>query len=185
MDSFSQLYRELHPKILRYMNRLVGRESADDLTQEVFLRALRGLESFEGRASPATWLYRIASNVAIDFYRSASFRHRRSEASLPDAGESGILSALMAQEPAAVVDDEMLRCVREFVDSLPEDYRTAFVLHEMEGYSNAEVAEILGTSIPTAKIRIHRAKMRLKKKMESGCCLYYDEENRLSCSRKL
>lgn len=78
----------------------------------------------------------------------------------------------------------MLKCVREFVDGLPEEYRTAFVLHELEGMPNAAIAGILEISLPTAKIRIHRGKMRLKTKMENGCCLYYDEENRLACSRK-
>ncbi len=183
-DSFESLYKNFYLKIRRYLDRLVGPDSAADLTQEVFLRAYKNFESFEGRSSISTWLYRIASNAATDLYRNASERNRRSESSIFTEDERIWISSLLSQNAGSSIDEEMLECVREFVDSLPENYRTAFVLHELEGYSNVEVAEILNVTIPTAKIRIHRGKVRLKKKMENGCCLYYDEENRIACSRK-
>jgi RNA polymerase sigma-70 factor, ECF subfamily len=183
-NSFEDIYRELFPKIHRYMNRLVGPENADDLTQEVFIRAFRNLNSFIGRSSLSTWFYRIAGNIATDWYRSATFRNTKNEASLQLREEFGLDSAIATYSIDSSADEDMLQCIREFINSLPESYRTAFVLHELEGYSNAETAEILEVSIPTAKIRIHRGKERLKKKMENGCCLYYDESNRLSCSRK-
>lgn len=182
--SFTDLYQEFHPAMRRYLSRLVGQEDADDLAQEVFSKAYRGLPAFEGRSSPSTWLYRIATNAAIDHCRSASFRRRREESSFEDSVIGDRMVNKNGQASAIPPDEDMMKCVREFVDALPEDYRTAFVLHELEGMSNATVASILEISLPAAKIRIHRGKMRLKKKMESGCCLYYDEENRLSCSRK-
>lgn len=86
--SFTDLYHEFHPGIRRYLGRLVGQDEADDLTQEVFSKAYRGQHSFEGRSSPSTWLYRIATNAAIDHRRSASFRRRREESSLDESGIS-------------------------------------------------------------------------------------------------
>ncbi len=180
---FDTIYKEYYPRIRRYMNRMVGETNASDLTQEVFLRAFKSFETFEGRSSISTWLYKIASNLAIDSYRSVAARNQKSESSLPPEEEQGFAS-LMARTPASPVDEDMLTCVREFVDSLPENYRAAFVLHELEGHSNVEVAGILGITVSTAKIRIHRGKARLKEKMKNGCCLYYDEENRLACNRR-
>lgn len=182
--SFTDLYQEFHPRIRRYLGRFVGPHEADDLTQEVLFKAYRSLGSFAGRSSLSTWIYRIATNAAIDHRRSASFRRRRDTVSLETSGLIELLPDRSATMGAVPPDDDMLKCVREFIDALPEDYRTAFVLHEMERIPSATIAEILEVSLATAKIRVHRGKMRLKKKMENGCCLYYDEENRLACSRK-
>lgn len=183
-ESFTDLYQNIYPGIRRYLGRLVGQSEAEDLTQEVFSRAYRALHSFEGRSSSSTWLYRIATNAATDFRRSASFRRRQNELSLPGSGILTRIPEMAARTESIPPDEDMLKCVREFVDALPEDYRTAFILHELEGMPNPAIADILDISLPTAKIRVHRAKMRLKKKMENGCCLYYDEANRLACSRK-
>jgi RNA polymerase sigma-70 factor (ECF subfamily) len=83
-----------------------------------------------------------------------------------------------------LVIDEMSSCVREVIDSLPEDYRTALVLHDLEGQTAAEVAEIVGCSIANAKIRIHRARRRLKQALDEECRFYRDEENVFRCDRK-
>ena len=75
-------------------------------------------------------------------------------------------------------------CVRGVIDSLPEDYRTALVLHDLEGQTAAQVADIAGCSIATAKIRIHRARRRLKQALNEECSFYRDEDNVLRCDRK-
>jgi RNA polymerase sigma-70 factor (ECF subfamily) len=83
-----------------------------------------------------------------------------------------------------VIRDEMSDCIREFVDRLPPDYRTIITLNELEGFSNREIAEILDISLETAKIRLHRARAKLKDSLESGCDFYLDESSELACDRK-
>jgi RNA polymerase sigma-70 factor (ECF subfamily) len=83
-----------------------------------------------------------------------------------------------------VIRDEMSDCIREFVDRLPPDYRTIITLNELEGFTNKEIAEILQVSLDTAKIRLHRARAKLKESLESGCDFYLDESTELACDRK-
>jgi RNA polymerase sigma-70 factor (ECF subfamily) len=78
----------------------------------------------------------------------------------------------------------MNACIREEIDSLPGDYRAAIVLHDLEGLTAAETAEIVGCSLATAKIRIHRARLRLQKALERDCTFYYDSDQILRCDRK-
>jgi RNA polymerase sigma-70 factor (ECF subfamily) len=89
-----------------------------------------------------------------------------------------------AETDQKIVVDEMSNCVREVIDSLPEDYRTALVLHDLEGQTAAEVAEIAGCSIATAKIRIHRARRRLKQALDKECRFYRDADNVFRCDRR-
>jgi RNA polymerase sigma-70 factor, ECF subfamily len=78
----------------------------------------------------------------------------------------------------------MSDCINEYIDALPSNYKTVLVLSDLEGLANKEVAEILGISEDNAKIRIHRARTRLKKALKSGCDFYYTEENALACDRR-
>jgi len=78
----------------------------------------------------------------------------------------------------------MSECVREFVDRLPTDYRTVLILNELEGFTNNEIADILQISLDAAKIRLHRARARLKKELKGGCDLYHDDRSELACDRK-
>ena len=83
-----------------------------------------------------------------------------------------------------LVVDEMSACVRQVIASLPEDYRAALVLHEIQGLTAEETAEICGSSLATAKIRIHRARLRLKDALKEECEFYRDSENVFRCDRK-
>ena len=100
---------------------------------------------------------------------------------IDDTGPTHVHDAEIDQR---LVIDEMSSCVREVIDSLPEDYRTALVLHDLEGRTAAQVAEIAGCSRATAKIRIHRARLRLKDALNQECSFYRDEENVFRCDRK-
>jgi RNA polymerase sigma-70 factor (ECF subfamily) len=99
-----------------------------------------------------------------------------------DIGETA--HTLDAETDENLVVDEMNSCVREVIDSLPEDYRTALVLHDLEGQTAAQVAEIAGCSVATAKIRIHRARRRLKEALDEECRFYRDSNNVFRCDRK-
>ena len=185
---FDTIFDEYHPKILRYLSRIVDPVEAEDLTQEVFDKINRGLKGFQGRSSLSTWIYRIATNTAIDRSRSAAYKYERSHDAFED--EATHRSSDSASPEAAPVTDqlvirkEMSDCVNEFIDNLPPDYRTVIVLSELEGFANKEIAHILGISLGNVKIRLHRARAKLKKALQAGCDFYYTAGNTLACDRK-
>ena len=177
---FEDVAQEFSGPLRRYLERLAGnRATADDLLQETLLKIARALPAFEGRSSVKTWAFTIATRVATDH-----FRRPHSRAQMVDIDETGPNHVLDAEIDQRLVIDEMSSCVREVIDSLPEDYRTALVLHDLEGQTAAQVAEIAGCSLANAKIRIHRARRRLKEALNQECSFYRDEENVFRCDRK-
>ena len=187
-QNFNEIFDKYHPRILRYMTRIVGPDDAEDLAQVVFDKVSRGLNRFQGRSSLSTWIYRIATNTAIDRSRSAASKHEREHNLFGDDMTHESSDAPVA--PTSPVTDqlvirkEMSDCINEFIDNLPPDYKTVIVLSDLEGLANKEIAEILGITLDNVKIRLHRARARLKKALQDGCDFYYNEENTLACDRK-
>ena len=187
-QKFDTIFDEYHPKILRYLSRIVGPVDAEDLAQEVFDKISRGLSRFQGRSSLSTWIYRIATNSAIDRFRSAAHKYDSNQDAFEDeaphesSGAKAVKAAPVTDQ--LVIRKEMSDCVNEFIDNLPADYRTVILLSELEGFANKEIAEILGISLDNVKIRLHRARARLKKALQEGCDFYYTEGNTLACDRK-
>jgi RNA polymerase sigma-70 factor (ECF subfamily) len=178
--SFEDVARTLSDPLQRYLARMVGnRATADDLLQETLLRIARGLPSFEGRSSVKTWAFTIATRVATDYFRSPDTR-----AQIVDVDKVPDISASEVDVEDRMVIDEMNSCVREVIESLPEDYRAALVLHDLEGLSTAATAEACGCSLATAKIRIHRARARLRSALGAECEFYRDDDGVFRCDRK-
>jgi RNA polymerase sigma-70 factor (ECF subfamily) len=178
--SFEDVAQELSDPLRRYLERLVGdRATADDLLQETLLKIARALPGFEGRSSVKTWAFTIATRVATDHFRKPHSRAR-----MVEIDETGLPLVLDGEIDQRLVIDEMNTCVRGVIDTLPEDYRTALVLHDLEGQTAAQVADIVGCSIATAKIRIHRARRRLRQALDEECTFYRDENNVFRCDRK-
>jgi len=190
---FHEIHDPFRPKILRYLTNLVGRRDAEDLTQEVFVKVNQALKTFRGESQLSTWIYRIATNVALDKLRSPSFRQTGGKSLSGDSIGEGEIE-IMDKNPwtgentpsieTSVVRKEMNQCIRGVVEKLPESYRTVVVLSELEGFRDDEIAEILGVSLNTAKIRLHRARARLKKDLEAHCNFYRDERNEFACDLK-
>jgi RNA polymerase sigma-70 factor (ECF subfamily) len=177
---FEDVAQELSGPLRRYLERLVGnRATADDLVQETLIKIARALPEFEERSSVKTWAFTIATRVATDH-----FRRPHSRAQMVEIDESAPVLVSDAEIDQRLVIDEMNSCVREVIDSLPEDYRTALVLHDLEGQTAAQTAEISGCSLATAKIRIHRARLRLKEALNRQCDFYRDEKGVFRCDRK-
>jgi RNA polymerase sigma-70 factor (ECF subfamily) len=194
---FQEVHRSYRARIFRYLSRLVGPSEAEDLTQEVFLKVSRALKSFRGGSQVSTWIYRIATNTALDALRKPSFNGRpadvRSEKPGP-AGERGteeaVETASRAEEEAptaesSLIQREMLDCLRAYVDKLPPNYRAVIVLSVLEGMKSREIAAILGISLQTVKIRLHRGRSRLVKELETHCGWYRDRRNRLTWDGKI
>lgn len=176
--AFEDVVEELSEPLRRYLERLVGnRATADDLLQETLLKIARALPGFEGRSSVKTWAFAIATRVATDHLRRPQNRAR-----IVDIDE--ITPVGDPETEQKLVIDEMSTCVREVIDTLPEDYRTAVVLHDLEGQTAAKVAEIVGCSLATAKVRIHRGRRRLQQALNDECRFYRDEDNVFRCDRK-
>lgn len=192
-SDFDAVHSEFRPKILRYLAGLVGRDEAEDICQIVFLKVHRGLKEFRGQSSLATWIYRIATNAAIDRLRKrspgmaalvGSNSDAPDDASCEDAATHRAGSIAEPSAESSYIRNEMNECIDAFVDTLPEIYRPVIVLSDLEGFTNREIAEILGVSVDTVKIRLHRARRELKKRFESGCDFYRTETNELACDRK-
>jgi RNA polymerase sigma-70 factor, ECF subfamily len=177
---FREIYAAYQSRILRYLIHLVGETEAEDLAQEVFVKAQRGLGSFRGESTLATWLYRIATHTAIDKIRTPAFQRADPSGLADEAGMEGGLLCGAAKKPAPeqqLLRDDMSACVRGYVEQLPQDYRTALVLSEFEGLRNKEIAAILGVSLETVKVRLHRAKEKLGRELAAHCDRSWIEEN--------
>ncbi|MDH3268222.1 MAG: sigma-70 family RNA polymerase sigma factor [Ignavibacteria bacterium] len=187
---FQQIFKEYQPRILRYLTRLSGRYEAEDLSQEVFIKVESGLKNFRGDSKLSTWIYRIATNTAVDRMRNPSFKYKvNNTTSLeaarendPEIEDKDQFSGEKAESTdQQYVRKEMNACIRNYIENLPENYRTVVLLSELEGLKNQEIAEILNLSLDTVKIRLHRARAQLRKKLESNCSFYQNEQNELSC----
>jgi len=177
---FQPVYDEFQPKVRRYLTRLVGAREADDLTQETFLRISQALGGFRGESALSTWVYRIATNVGLDRLRSASFQAAARQAAPQALTILGVAPAVEQE----IAREEMGQCIRGFIAELPVDYRSVLVLSELAELPDRQIAEVLGLTLETVKIRLHRARARLREILERECALSRDERNELTCEPK-
>jgi RNA polymerase sigma-70 factor (ECF subfamily) len=190
---FQEVYKTFQPKILRYLLRMLGENEAEDLTQEVFVKVDKALKEFRGEAQLSTWVYRIATNAALDRQHSSSFKQQAREC-IPDdpscqnetePEDKNVWTGEQKQDvDQQLIHKEMNSCIREYIDQLPDDYGAVMLLREVEGFKNSEIAEILEVSLDTVKIRLHRARAKLKESLGRKCNFYLDERSELGCDRK-
>jgi RNA polymerase sigma-70 factor (ECF subfamily) len=187
---FQQIFKEYQPRILQYLTRLTDKYEAEDLSQEVFIKVESGLKNFRGESKLSTWIYRIATNTAVDRIRNPSFKYKVNEGMPSESVQKDEFDTedknLFTGEKAESTDQQYVRkemnsCIRNYIENLPENYRTVVILSELEGVKNKEIAEILNISLDNVKIRLHRARAQLRKKLESNCSFYRNEQNELSC----
>jgi RNA polymerase sigma-70 factor, ECF subfamily len=154
-DAFEELYRVHSPRIYSLACRMSGsRQEGEDLLQEIFLQAYRKLDGFRGEAAVGTWLYRLALHHCLDFVRS---RQARMNAITVGFGEGGW------NEPAAMRDTPVARLdLERAVQQLPDGYRAAFVLHDVEGLDHKQIAEMLGVSEGTSRSQVFKARLKLR-----------------------
>jgi RNA polymerase sigma-70 factor (ECF subfamily) len=151
--AFERLYREHVGRIYALCVRMVDEDSADDLTQEVFIRAWRKLETFKGQAQFGTWLHRLAVNHVLS--RRATQRKREAR----HVGGDGLMSRVIA--PKRRSSGHALD-IEGAIHQLPSRARDVFVLYDVEGYSHDEIASSLGVTVGTSKSQLHRARMLMR-----------------------
>jgi RNA polymerase sigma-70 factor, ECF subfamily len=150
LDAFEMLVRRHERTVYRVALRMLGNDAdAQDATQETFVRAWRALGRFHGRSSVSTWLYRIVTRRCIDLIAA---RH-------PSETISDQQADVLADPPRAVEQHARLVAIASAVSRLPADQRAALVLRDFEGLSYDEVADVLNTTVPAIKGRIHRARL--------------------------
>lgn len=195
MDSaeikFQQVYDEYQERIFRYLTLMVGKNEAEDLTQEVFVKIGQALETFRGESALSTWIYRIATNAAIDKLRHTLNRLQGDklltvESITATKEDENIWTGETADSTEQrVIRQEMNGCIREIISTLPEAYRAVIVLSELEGQSDHEIADILGLTLQAVKIRLHRARARLKKELTASCTFYRNDRQEFACDREI
>ena len=156
-QAFRTLYDANVDRIYRLAYRMAGEEDlAKDFTQEAFLRAYQRLDQFRGDAAFSTWLHSIAVSVVLNGLRKVD-RHRKRERSLEDAAH--VTPGVLPVEPG------VRERIEDAVDQLPDIYKTVFLMHDLEGYSHAEIAETLGVAEGTSKARLSRARAKLRESL--------------------
>ena len=164
--------------------------AAEDLTQDTLLRAHSKRATLEDPSKLISWLYRIATNRCRDRFREASYRHPTSsiDSEGGDVSESSIATTVPDTGPRldkAMEQKEMSACVQDYLTGLSDSYRAVILLHDAEGLTNPEIADMLGVSLATVKIRLHRAREKLRSVLAEACSFSADERGVVVCEPKL
>lgn len=168
-EAFDEIVARYKDGIFNYVRRMVSnRDDADDLAQEVFVRALTGIKSFRRESNLRTWLYRIAMNLCVDRYRRAGLErqlftppHQSREDDEGAAAQYDMPDS--SRDPQRVFENTELRAeIEKALGRLPEKLRSAVLLFDIEGLSYEEIADAMGCPIGTVKSRIFNARMQLR-----------------------
>jgi len=155
--AFERLYHAHVARIHSLARRMAGPEAADELAQDVFVRAWQKLGTFRGDAAFGTWLYRLAVNLILGWRAQSGVRRARFLES--DALE--LYPATRSARPDLRVDFETA------IERLPAGARQVFVLHDVEGYRHEEIARMLAINVGTSKSQLHRARMILRRHLDA------------------
>ena len=175
-QAFAMLVDRHQRQLFRLALRMTGSEAdAQEVLQEAFLNAYQKLPLFRGEAQFSSWLYRIAANSALMRLR----RKRRAPDALgeqplelagPRFSAEGYLEPTSTSDWSQRADERMMSgqlgdAINKAVDQLPEDYRTVFLLKDVDGLSNEDIAQALDLTVPAVKSRLHRARLALREKL--------------------
>jgi RNA polymerase sigma-70 factor, ECF subfamily len=167
--AFERIYRRHSPRIFGLCWRMVGNPTeAEDLTQEAFLQVFRKIQTFRGDSALYTWMHRLTVNVVFMHLRKKKLRE------IP-LGESGKEDGQGRQQDKETGSPDLTLtqfCDRvhleDAVDRLPTTCKRVFVLHEVQGYKHREIARIMESSVATSKVRLHRARARLRELLKEN-----------------
>ncbi|HEV8214366.1 MAG TPA: RNA polymerase sigma factor [Gemmatimonadaceae bacterium] len=157
-SAFERVYREHVNRVFSLCARMVSdRARAEELTQDVFVRAWEKLHLFRGESSFGTWLHRLTVNVVLNARKVEGRQRSRYEENDDDAGMDSLPGVVgMPLAPGDLLDLE------EAITRLPPGARRVFVLHDVEGYKHEEIAEMLGVTSGATKAQLHRARLLLR-----------------------
>lgn len=156
VEAFERLYRAHAARVYSLVRRMLGEDLADEVTQDVFVRAWQKLGTFRGDAAFGTWLHRVAVNLVLARRKELGKRRGR----FHHDGESALRAMSGGRDrPATRIELEAA------LATLPDGAREVFVLHDVEGYKHREIARMLGVTTGTTKAQLHRARMMLRERV--------------------
>ncbi|HEU5169408.1 MAG TPA: RNA polymerase sigma factor [Gemmatimonadales bacterium] len=154
--AFERLYRAHVGRVYALVRRMLSDEDADELTQDIFVRAWQKLGTYRGEAAFGTWLHRLAVNVILGRRQALGIRRDRFL-----EGDT-MLETLSTRRAAPDTSLDFATALAR----LPDGARQVFVLHDMEGYRHDEIADMLGLAVGTSKSQLHRARMALRRHLD-------------------
>jgi RNA polymerase sigma-70 factor (ECF subfamily) len=173
LPSAEQVYHDYAPRVYSMARRMVANDiDAEDVTQDVLLQVVRKLPSFRGESAFPTWLHRVTVNAALSHRRRQAVRAGHGlRTSLDIWGEDEPVVDWLRRRHSLPPEDllasrELKQLIDRSIESLPAPYRHVFVLADVEGLPNAEIAERLDLSLPAVKSRLHRARAMLRDALE-------------------
>lgn len=181
---FSRIYLEYRGRIVAYAAKLIGRDDAEDIAQEVLVKVSRSLDTLLDPSRLTSWIFAITLNTVRDAARKGAFRVASASVAPAADGEpldprSGIRDSAPRSPEENVVRNEMVACFLDHLGKLPHDYYEVYVLSEFEDLTNPEIARRLSLPLSTVKIRLHRARARLHEELRVHCRCYYNERGEL------
>jgi RNA polymerase sigma-70 factor (ECF subfamily) len=169
MDISEKVWQEYQSRLRTFIRNRISNDSAtDDILQDVFLKMHAGLASLKDETKLKSWLYKIARNAIIDYFRS-----QKPAVDIPEWFPQA------ETDPNEKITQELSNCLQPMIQLLPENYREAVILSELKGLTQKEVAQIQGTSLSGAKSRVQRGRALLKNMLTDCCRLQFDHSGRL------
>jgi len=171
-DAAERLVERFGDRVYRLAMRITGlREDAEEAAQDALWTAARKIGMFKGESAFGSWIYRITANAAYQKLRTR--RQKSAEIAiddvLPSLDDDGRhfepIDDWTNRVDEQALQGELRRVLQEAIDGLPDEYRTALVMHDVEGLSNPDIAETLGISLPAVKSRVHRSRLFVRKKL--------------------
>lgn len=180
---FWEIYDQYYAKVRRFILALVKDEwAADDLIQETFLKIQGNLSTLRDPSKMSPWIFRIAYHLCQDHFRQLKGAQRGESI---DEEKIENLEDVFVQEELVqkgLEQREMGQCVQKQIDLLPQSLRAVLILFDIMEFSHQEIADTLGITIENVKVRLHRARKKLKAILEEKCAFERDERNVLVCN---
>ncbi len=178
-----QDFEQHRAAVTRYIRYLVRNAAdAEDLAQEVFLRAHSNRETLRDAQAMESWLFQIATHASIDRMRQRA-RAAEREADQP-AEDLPIADHTKPSALTVVQQAEMSACVQKYVAKLSDAYKAVLLMHDADGLTAVEIAELLKLPLTTVKMRLHRARRQLQAALSDACAFGGDERGVLICEPK-
>ena len=176
---FLEIYDLYHRPVKTFILRMVGDPwIADDLTQDTFIKVQENLIGLKDDSKLMPWIFRIARNRCLDYFRSGAAKNKEQELAYP------LQKSIEPVAQMQLEQHQMSQCVQDKICLLPETFRDVLVLSDTMEMTHQEIADILGITVSNVKVRIHRARKAFKEILEQECTFEHDERSVMVCAPK-
>lgn len=172
-----EIFNEHYSRVKAFIQSTVRQDwTAEDLTQETFIRAFNHLPSLKDKSRLKQWLFQIAKNCCMDYFRQQKSKSKKHIS----AGDPSLMPSFHKQE-RIMEQQEMSACVLDKFQYLPDNMRMALWLFDVEGFTHKEIAGILNIEVSNVKVRVHRARKKMRKILNDNCKFERDRRNVFVC----